>query len=302
MSSKLVSIITRIRDPSPNYLRKCLESIFSQTYENFELIVIFDLSGTQNDKLTSAVLEKYSSDYRLKIIRSPTASGRAGSMNQGLLNSKGDLIAVLDGDDYCLPTRLSEQIDYMSANNFGLIGSWAYAIDESDRMLGIFKPPSNYSTIRKYFLLHNPFWHSTIMFRREVMEKIGLYNPEFDGAEDYEFYIRAVSNGYRVSNIPKCLVYYRVRSGSASRRSTWRRDRYAYVRAKRDAILKLHCRTARDLFYFALSPIALLVSPKHAFNAVSSLGWYADVRKLVDKLPDESYSISTYRKKRVTSY
>ncbi|MGH9922332.1 MAG: glycosyltransferase, partial [Nitrososphaerales archaeon] len=285
-----------IRDPSPDYLRKCLESIFSQTYENFELIVVFDHSGTRNDKLTLAVLEEYTDDHRLKIIRSPTATGRAGSMNQGLLNSRGDFIAVLDGDDYCVPNRLSEQVDYMTANNFGLIGSWAYAIDENDRMLGIFKPPTHYSTIRKYFLLHNPFWHSTIMFRREVIEKIGLYNPEFDGAEDYEIYIRAVASGYRVSNIPKFLVYYRVRSGSASRRSTWRRDRYAYLRAKRDAILKLHYRTARDLFYFTLSPIALLVSPKHAFDAVASLGWYVRLRKPRDKL-SENYSLLHVMKK-----
>jgi GT2 family glycosyltransferase len=189
----------------------------------------------------------------------------------------------------------------MNTNNLGLVGSWAYAIDESDNMLGFFRPPSDYSIIRKYFLLHNPFWHSTIMFRREVTKKIGLYNPEFDGAEDYEFYIRAVSSGYRVSNIPKFLAYYRVRSGSSSRRSTWRRDRYAYVRAKRDAVLKLHCRRARDLFYFAVSPIALLVSPKRAFDAVSSLGWYVHMRKHMNKPTGESYPVSAYDDRGVRS-
>jgi len=282
MTSELVSVITRIKDLNPDYLRKCIKSIFSQTYQNFELIVVFDLAHTTNDKLALAVLEEYTDDHRLKIIHSSNPGGRAGSMNQGLINSKGDLIAILDGDDYSLPTRFSEQIDYMNAKNVSLIGSWACTIDENDKLLGFFRPPTEHKDIRKNVLLHNPFWHSTIMFRREIIKETGMYKTTFDGAEDYEFYLRVISRGYRTANIPKFLAYYRVRHGSSSRVSTWRRDRRAYVRAKFNAVRRLGYRTPRDQIYLSLSPISLLVSPSLALTAVSSLGWYTGASKVMN--------------------
>lgn len=273
----------RIRDPEPDYLRKSIESVFSQNYDHFELIVVFDLAGSCNDELASAILEEFSDDHRLKMIRRSKAGGRADSMNQGLLNSKGEFIAVLDCDDYWLPNRLSEQIDYLHATNVSFIGSWAYAIDENDRLIGVFKPPVENSVIRKYLLLHNPFWHSTIMFRREIIEQIGLYESKFDGAEDYEFYIRTISSGYLASNIPKFLVCYRVRAGSFSRQSGWRNDRYAYVRAKLNAVLRGNCRTKLDILHLALSPIALVISPKRALNAISRVGWYYSMHNSRDQ-------------------
>lgn|SRR5574341_557495 len=282
MTSELVSVITRIKDINPDYLRKCIKSIFSQTFQNFELIVVFDLARTTNDNLALAVLEEYADDGRLKIIHSSKPRGRAGSMNQGLMNSTGDVIAIMDGDDYSLPTRFSEQIDYMNATNVSLIGSWACTIDENDKLLGFFTPPTEHKDIRKYLLLHDPFWHSTIMFRREIMKETGMYNTAFDGAEDYEFYLRVISRGYRTSNIPKFLAYYRVRPGSSSRVSTWRRDRHAYVRAKFNAVRRLGYRTLRDQIYLSLSPISLLISPSLALTAVSSLGWYTDASKSVN--------------------
>ena len=74
-------------------------------------------------------------------------------------------------------------------------------------------------------MFHNPFLHPSIFFKKDIIKKVGNYNPKFNGAEDYDFYFRIMALNYKVSNIPKFLINLRETNNSIMRGSGWFHNR-----------------------------------------------------------------------------
>lgn len=206
----LVSIIMSVYN-GEKYLRDAVLSILNQTYKNFEFIIINDGSRDQTlDILNSFV------DARLKIITIKN-QGLTKSLNYAIGIANGELIARIDADDIAEPEKLIVQVDYLNEHpEVVMCGTWAKFIDNEGKELGEYKVPVSYLEIKRNILFHNPFIHSSIMFRKNICDTIGVYNEKYRYAQDYELWGRIVSK-YEAVNLPQYLIKYRKLSTGITR-------------------------------------------------------------------------------------
>ena len=194
------------------YLKSSIDSILNQTEKDIEIIVIND-GSTDNSLEILNNLQKL--DSRIKVI-SRENRGVIESLNEAIKNSSGKYIARMDADDISFKDRLEKQFNYMEKNNLDLCGTSAITINEKGEEIGKIIRPENKKEIMKFTILHNPFIHPSVMFRREIVEKIGLYK-KFKHAEDYEFWTRIVFK-YNVANIQEPLLYYRIHENQITKK------------------------------------------------------------------------------------
>ncbi len=186
------------------YLKDAIDSVLSQSFGDFELLIIND--GSTDD--TERIIKSYS-DERIKYFNFDH-NGLVASLNFGLKNANGEFIARMDADDICLPERLEKQLKFFEHNyEYVLVGSRAVKIDQFGEVVGeLDYPPLEWKDIKKYSLLHNPFIHPSIMFRKSILDIVGEYR-EFKGADDYEFWTRIIYK-YPCANIAEPLLKYRI--------------------------------------------------------------------------------------------
>ena len=113
------------------YIRESIESVLAQTYTDFEYLIIDD--GSQDE--TASILESFK-DTRIRIIRHENNRGLIATLNEGIMEAKGSIIARMDADDVCLPGRLAHQLEILRENpEYVLVGSEAEAIDKDGNFL-----------------------------------------------------------------------------------------------------------------------------------------------------------------------
>jgi glycosyltransferase involved in cell wall biosynthesis len=209
----LVSIITPAYNAS-RFLGATLTSALRQTMTDFELLVVDD--GSTDD--TGAIAERFAArDDRIRVIRKENG-GSATARNVAIEQSNGEFLALLDSDDLWMPGFLSSQlglllqnrqIDIVSANAINLGG----ALD--GRPL---KPAGGdwYVVDLKHVLEVDDSVCIMSVFRRTVVDRVGLFDPAVWSNEDYDFWIRAASAGCTIAFNPRPSGYYRRRADSKS--------------------------------------------------------------------------------------
>jgi len=188
------------------FLGQAIESILSQSFRNLELIVINDNSTDR----TRHIIEEYcDQDSRVILINNLENYGPFVSANFGLKVAKGIYIARMDADDISHPTRFEKQINFMESHEeIGLLGTNGYYIDENGKKLGPLPHYANDLDIRWGALFDSQFLHSSIIFRRSLLLKVGGYEEEYKYAQDYELYSRLL-NHTKGANLKERLVYWR---------------------------------------------------------------------------------------------
>lgn len=183
-------------------LRQAVESILTQTYDNFEFIVIDDGSTDE----TSSILDSYS-DLRIVRLRNETNLGLTQSLNMGLETARGEYVARQDCDDRSMPSRLAKQVAYFNTHPSTILhGTAAREVGASGEDFGVHSQPRGDTTIRWKLLLHNAFIHSTVMLRRRTLNKHNLkYNPELTYSQDFDLWSRLLPYG-QVANLEDKLV------------------------------------------------------------------------------------------------
>jgi glycosyltransferase involved in cell wall biosynthesis len=210
-----VSILMSVHN-GEKYLEQTLQSITSQTYTDFEVIIINDCSTDQ----TSNILGKYKDNEKFKIINNESCLGLTKSLNIGISKARGKYIARLDADDIALPERLSIQKQFLDDNkDIVCIGSASIIIDENGNKTGFKKVVSNIDTLKFRMILANQISHPSAFFRTEIIKKIGGYNENYKYAQDFNLWSRLLKAGYKISNIEKPLILYRVHNKSISQGS-----------------------------------------------------------------------------------
>jgi len=197
------------------FINQTIDSILIQTEKDFEFIIINDGSTDNTEK----IIKSYK-DERIKYFFN-NHKGLVNSLNKGLIVSNGRYIARIDADDISHPSRLKEQSDYLDKHKDTVIcGTWAKKINENGEDIGIFNyPPEDHSAIKKYLIKHNPFIHSSVMFKKEVLKKTYNYIGFFKHVEDYELWTRILKLGIG-HNIPKTLIYYRIHDNQITKRKS----------------------------------------------------------------------------------
>lgn len=196
------------------FLSEAVSSILNQTLRDFEFIIIDD--GSTDKSLE--ILNKFAGvDERIKLI-SWENKGLIYSLNEGVKMAQGEYIARMDADDISIPNRLEKQLKYAQEKGLAVCGTWASMINEDGEDIGIMDYPPSVKGIKSYTLSHNPFIHSSVIFRKDVFEKVGGYNKRFKYIEDYELWSRIVFK-YKTSNIQESLLKYRKHDKQITRRN-----------------------------------------------------------------------------------
>jgi glycosyltransferase involved in cell wall biosynthesis len=227
-----ISVLLPVYNVEP-YVAEALASIQSQTFSDIEIVVVDDGS---TDRTLRIVEQFASTDRRIKVVRRARNHGLSAALNFGLTFCRAPFIARMDGDDIALPTRLEKQLLFLEANpNIALVGCATTAIDQSGCLipgLGISHKPITEEAVASTLLLAPPCSHIWLA-RREVYDNLSGYR-EIEVAEDYDFLLRAISSGFRITNLPESLMLIRTRSGNVSSRLEQRKAHYYIVKLYRE--------------------------------------------------------------------
>ena len=215
MTSPNISVIIPMYN-SERYIKEAIYSIFDQTYQNFEIIIIDDCSTD-----SSVEIVKNINDNRITLIRNREKNlGSAYCRNLGIDLSKGNYIALMDSDDVSNKKRLQTQFAFLEENKkYGLCSCWYKNFGNSKR---VHKYPSNSEEIKLFFLFETLFCQGSAFLRKSVFKDGEIkYNTHFRRSQDYEFWnrLKAYTEFY---NIPKVLYYRRVHK----RQTTHTRNSY----------------------------------------------------------------------------
>ena len=207
MNYDYVSIIIPIYNVLPSILSKSFESISKQTFENFEAILIDDSSNVDTSNFC---IEYCKIDSRFNYIKPPIKLGLVNSLNLGIQSAKHDLLARFDSDDICYFDRIAKQIEFLKNNkNIDVLGGNIEVINSNYKHLYIRKYPVTHSEIVKSMHIICPIAHPTVMYKKEVIKKVGYYNDSYRYAEDIDLWLRLLSTGAKFYNLNTPLIKYR---------------------------------------------------------------------------------------------
>ena len=187
------------------YLKQAIESVLEQSFKDFEFIVIDDGS---TDKSLDILRDYEIKDGRVKVYLNKQNLGVIDTLNYGVKLAQGEYIARMDADDISYPERFEKQLKYMQDESLVACGTWAEGIDISGNKTRDMEYPPITDKIRTFTLFHDPFIHPSVMFQKDVFEKVGGYKKTFRHIEDYELWTRIVFK-YKTGNIPETLLKYR---------------------------------------------------------------------------------------------
>ena len=209
MIENLVSIITPAYNCA-NYIGTTIESVLSQTYSYWEMIIVDDCSS---DNIEEVVLHYASKDSRIKYKKLEVNSGAAVARNVAMSMATGQYIAFLDSDDVWLPDKLSTQIQFMQENNYKFTCTDYEQIDETGRRLGKIIhciEKADYNRV----LLDCPIGNSTVMYDVTQMGKFEV--PNIRKRNDDALWLKMLKSEKFIYGLNQVLVQYRVRHDSIS--------------------------------------------------------------------------------------
>jgi glycosyltransferase involved in cell wall biosynthesis len=214
-----ISVILPVYN-AEKYLSEAIQSILDQSYSDFEFIIINDGSKDRSEEIVLSF-----NDERI-IYLSQSNRGLAATLNRGIETARGEYIARQDNDDVSDKRRLELQLSFMEEHpHVALLGTSAEIIDEEGQPTGRFHKHATDNELLKFFLLFdNPFVHSSVMFRKELVKQIGGYDISPKFFEDFNLWSRVARTEYKLANLPDCLLKYReVNTGMSKTTSDYRK-------------------------------------------------------------------------------
>ncbi len=211
ISPPRVSVVMPVHNGA-GYLRAAIDSVLTQTYQDFEFILIDDASQDETPALLAAC-----QDARIRIITNPNNLGISRSLNRALDLAAGQYIARMDADDISLPDRFAKQIAFLDAHpSVGIVGGGVTLITETGDPLRTDAPRANTDgALRWLNLFGSPFVHPAVMLRRDVLRSVGGYDPNIIAAQDRDLWDRLLKVT-QAANLPDCVLRLRVHTGSVS--------------------------------------------------------------------------------------
>jgi len=209
------------------YLQKSIDSILSQSYKNFEFIIINDGSNKNAKKILE--LNKLQ-DKRIKVINNKKRIGLTKSLNIAIKISKGEYIARQDSDDISYFKRFEEQLNFFKKyKKVIMCGTNGILIDNNDFFLKNIKNlENNYEKIKKKLIYENQFIHSSVMVKRNYLLEVKGYDEKFKYAQDYDLWCRLSIKGF-LTNINKILVKIRQHNESITKKNKKEQNYYSIL-------------------------------------------------------------------------
>lgn len=201
-----VSVVMPVYRPDPGFFAAAVESVLAQSLKDWELVIVEDPS----DRLGRDVLDQHA-DARIRYLLNAGRTGLPRQHNRAVTEARGDYIARFDADDICEPDRLEKQAEFLDRHpDVDVVASQLQIIDDAGSAIGVRNYPLAHDAIVAAMRRYNPISGSNVMFRRKVVEAAGGWREDVDlPAQDYEWYSRVASQGFRFATHPDCLVRYR---------------------------------------------------------------------------------------------
>lgn len=194
----LVSVLMPVYN-GEEYLREAVDSILAQTLSDFEFIIINDGSTD----ITEDIILSYN-DQRIHYYKNEKNLGIVGTLNRGLDLCKGKYIARMDADDVSMPQRFEKQVAYMNTHPDVVACGCLYTVYGKENR-GAVDVAIEADDVRMDMALFCQYAHSTMMLRREILEKHALrYREDYRHAEDYKLWTELLQYGDMV-NLPEVL-------------------------------------------------------------------------------------------------
>lgn len=191
------------------HLAAALQSILSQTVEDFEFLIIDDCSTDETPQLLSQC-----SDRRLRVLRNPTNLGVTKSLNVGLGEARGRYLARMDADDIALPHRFAVQVQLLERSESGMTHSRVEFIDGEGQRTGLSSFDTDPLTVTWKMLFDSHGFHPTFMWKRELVERlVGEYDESFEVAQDFDLAWRALRK-VGLEGTDQILLQYRMHGGN----------------------------------------------------------------------------------------
>jgi len=201
-NSQLVSVVLPTYNRA-HLLRRAVQSILNQTYQNFEVIVVDDCSSDNTENVVRSFC-----DERIRYIRHERNRGAAVARNTGIKAAKGEYVAFQDSDDEWLPEKLEKQMKAFESapSNLGVVYTSFWLIDRNRKS---FCPPLSVKQtdgeIHDALLEMNFVDTPTAVVRRECFEKAGMFDENLPRLQDWELWLR-ISKHYCFKHINEPLV------------------------------------------------------------------------------------------------
>jgi glycosyltransferase involved in cell wall biosynthesis len=204
-----VSVLLCVHNGAP-FVADAVASVLAQTDGDLELLVVDDGSTDATPALLAAVV-----DPRLSVHRQ-SRTGLTRALNRGLGLTRAPLVARLDADDVALPERLARQRAFLAAHpEVGLLGTAAREENPGGAPARVVRPPQDDATLRRALIRANPFVHSSVIVRRELLVRAGGYDERLAVAQDYELWMR-LARLTSLANLAEVLVVRRLGEGRVS--------------------------------------------------------------------------------------
>lgn len=225
--SPKISIVVPLYKTPENYLTEMIESVRNQSYRNWELC-LSDGSGEASP--IAHILKKYEEmDERIRVVYNKEQLRISENTNEALKVCTGDYIAFADHDDllalnalyecvYLLNKEPSTEIIYTDEDKIDMNGK--------EHFMPHFKSDFNIDMLCSTNYICHLF-----VVKRDIYEKAGMLNPEFDGAQDYDFVLRCVEKSEKIRHIPRILYHWRAHKNSTAENPESKN--YAFVAGKR---------------------------------------------------------------------
>lgn len=205
----LVTVLMSVYN-GERYLRDAIESILSQTYTNFEFLIINDGSSDKSEEIICSY-----SDKRIRYIRNSENLKLIASLNKGIDLALGKYIARIDADDIALPTRIEKQVDWMEKHpQIGVLGTFVETIGLDKNYEIHFL--TDHANIRAKLFFNNYIHHPTVLIRRDVLLHNQIRYETFLHAEDYLLWLR-LAKVTEIEIIPEILLKYRMHQDNISK-------------------------------------------------------------------------------------
>ena len=257
-----ISVMFPVYNCRKSYLKKAIESILAQSFQDFELI-IFDDGSTNNVK---GVIEDYiKRDSRIIYVRSEENHGLAYGLNAMVKLAKGKYLARMDADDISAPFRFEKEFHFLEEHpEYGFVGGNLLLMDDRDNVYGARKYPKK-PAIRD-FLKYQPYAHPTIMFRKSVLNMDKPYGIEERPrrGEDYQLFMNLTAAGIRGFNLQEDLLLYRETKDSYKRRTFM--DQLDEVGIRWKGFKKMGLNPWHEIYYVIKPIIVWMVPNRIAFG------------------------------------
>jgi GT2 family glycosyltransferase len=209
----LISVVVPTYSPKPEYLRDCIESVQAQIYGDWELCIVDDASP---DETTRQIIEEYAKqDERIHYKFLESNQHIAGATNEAISMSQGEFVALFDHDDMLWPNALLEVARALNEDKkIDFLYSDEDKITESrfDHLGPFFKPDWNPDFLHSV----NYITHLSVV-RKSLLTKLGGQRSEYNGAQDWDLFLRITSATDKIHHIPKMLYSWRIHEKSTAK-------------------------------------------------------------------------------------